>query len=351
MKIFHLVLAILLNFSTLSSAAPRCEDPPSDCDYGVLHSTWAPLEMIITSLAFRQSIDAEDMAMVSAHTRANTNYGMLLVNKVCCAEFLETMTVKDHARYVFHVSLERSTVFAKYCDNLDSSTLGYRCKIIIDYDGNPLDIADSNNVVVYDKYRDLVKGLLEFVVFIPNSWPVILHLSELSDESELRRWMPVVVAVLDNFLVSPPGYIPLADVDDHQVTLETHLVTKPLDILGTVATIRSVRICVWNAIHRLEHRFERTVDNGTFERILCGGQLDEMYPPRVLLLADEGYRFCIGTVSKNISLNFRLSICSRANPTCLPGGGGALKQTKRDISDDRAHEVVSIIVVVIFSRT
>ncbi|TID16794.1 hypothetical protein E6O75_ATG09560 [Venturia nashicola] len=73
MKIFHLVFAILLNFSTLSSAAPRCEDPPSDCEYGVLHSTWAALEMIITSLAFRQSIDAEDMAMVSAHVNEHVS--------------------------------------------------------------------------------------------------------------------------------------------------------------------------------------------------------------------------------------------------------------------------------------
>lgn len=76
----------------------------------------------------------------TVESRAKTNYGMLLVNKQCKKQFLETTDLKDHVRHVFHVSLKRSFVFFFYqCANLDLSSLSYRSKIIVDYDSNPFD--------------------------------------------------------------------------------------------------------------------------------------------------------------------------------------------------------------------
>lgn len=98
----------------------------------------------------------------TVESRAKTNYSMLLVNKQCRKEFLETMDLKDHVRHVFHVSLKRSFVFFHQCANLDLSSLSYRFKIIVDFDSNPFDSWNS------DRYQELANHLPKFGASIPN---------------------------------------------------------------------------------------------------------------------------------------------------------------------------------------
>lgn len=241
-------------------------------------------------------------------TRARTNYGMLLVSKQCSKEFLKTMALKNHIRHVFHVSLDRCDFLFQYCDNLDLSTLSYRCKIIVDYDILP-DVIQVGQLQIY---KGIAQRLPKFAASIPGvrnveivhanryierkmyaegqNWPVVLSEDAIKGESHIDEWICVMYRALS---VYPPQYSTNAppDIERRRLTLEAFLVLRSLNVLDSISTIRSVNIRVWDAKCGVEHRFKKEAIGKDFEHVPRGERIVQHHVPRVLRKANDGYLF------------------------------------------------------------
>lgn len=103
----------------------------------------------------------------TAQIRRNTYYGLLLVNKQCSAEFIETLARKKNA-------LHKDAGEWQQLDVQDPasglSELGYRCKIIIDYGCEAPDYIRANAPLpsLVKDYKRFIEYLPQWIASIPN---------------------------------------------------------------------------------------------------------------------------------------------------------------------------------------